>query len=234
MKRLLLILTLAVTAALAAAAQDILPQLKRQRPDMEQIKREVNDRTSEYFYPRLMKQHLANDTTMKVEKYRRLYLGYMLQEDYNPYREHPVPEHISKLYAKTEKFTRQEADSVIKYAQLVLDDNPFDLYQMLALVQAYRVKGKTNLAAIWNNKINYILMAIVSTGTGRDRDNAWWVMSPQHEYFLLRFLGFVPKSHTFYSPSYEMITAKDTYGFDVGKFYFNVGTILDVYYTKYN
>lgn len=236
MKRYLLaplIALVAILAAAGAAAQDILPQLKRQTPDMSQIKRETTDRTSEYFYPRLMREHLGNDTTMKVEKYRRLYLGYMLQEDYNPYREHTLPQHIKALYQKQGKFTRQEADSVIKYAHRALDDRPFDLYQMLALVQAYRVKGKTNLAAIWNTKLTYILMAIISTGTGLDEKGAWWVMTPQHEYFLLRYLGYTPKGHTFRSPSYELITVTDPYGFKSGPFYFNIGTLLDTYYRKY-
>lgn len=233
MKKLLLTILLAATCALLCPAQKILPQLKREKPDMQQINREINDRTSEFFYPRLMKEHLANDTTMKVEKYRRLYLGYTLQEDYNPYREHPVPDHIKTLYDKCDKMTRQEADSVIKYAHAVLDDKPFDLYQMLYLIQAYRVKGKTNLASIWNTKLNYILMAIISTGTGTSPDNAWWVMMPQHEYFLLQFLGFKPVSHRCDNPPYEILEAKDSYGFDVGPFYFNIGPMLDTYYRKY-
>ncbi len=236
MHRILSILiTIAVAlSGITVSAQSILPQLKREAPDMKKIAREVNDRTSEYYYPRLMREHLANDTTMKVEKYRRLYLGYMMQEDYNPYREHTVPDHVRALYDRSDKLTRQEADTVIKYAHRTLDDEPFDLYQMLFLIQAYRVKGKTNLAAIWNTKLKYILMAILSTGTGTSKEGAWTVMSPQHEYFLLQYLGYRPTDHQFLSPSYEVITAREPGSRSQRKFYFDIGDILETYYKKYN
>ena len=226
-----ILLALGLAAPAAAGAQDFFPQLKREKPDLGQIKKDIL--TSEFYYPHLMAEHLGNDTTMKVEKYRRLYLGYMLQEDYNPYREHPLPASVAPLYGKVGKMTRAEADTIIKYAQEVLADNPFDLYQMIALTEAYRVKGKTNLAKIWNTKLKYILMAILSTGTGRDRENAWWVVSPQHEYILLQFLGYRPTNHTFYSPDYEMLTATPPGGGADGRFYFNIRGILDEYYRKY-
>ena len=78
------IIILAMAGTLSAVSHNILPQLKRETPDMEQIRREINDRSGQYYYPRLMTEYLRNDTLMKIDKYRRLYLGYMLQEDYDP------------------------------------------------------------------------------------------------------------------------------------------------------
>ena len=236
-KRLLTLLAVIVVAATTAltipvGAQEILPQLKREKPDMAKIKKEVQDPASPYYYPRLMQEYLKNDTLMKIDKYRHLYLGYVFQEDYTPYRssEHPLRFSLAR---EKEKLSRQECDSVIFYALNALDDNPFDLREMTLLINAYREKGKTNLANIWQYKLNYLLMAIVSTGTGLDEENAWYVIEPQHEYVLLNMMNYYVDDHLFYDPYYEYITVKDPSGRDGGVFYFNIKNLLEEYYRKH-
>lgn len=84
--RILLSIILSVIVSAGAAAQSAGKQLKREKPDLEKIRLETLDSKSPYYYPRLMKEFQRNDTLMKIDKYRHLYLGYMFQEDYNPYR----------------------------------------------------------------------------------------------------------------------------------------------------
>ena len=55
-------------------------------------------------------------------------------------------------------------------------------------------QGKRNLAKIWQYKLDYILMAIVSSGTGADEENSWIVISPEHEYVLLNAMGLVARN----------------------------------------
>ena len=69
-----LMAVLALSAQDADQKQELLPGLKRTRPDMEQIKREINDPQSPYYYPRLMEEYQRNDTLMKLDKFRHLYL----------------------------------------------------------------------------------------------------------------------------------------------------------------
>lgn len=217
---------------LQMAAQDILPQLKRERPDMELIRREVTDRNSQYYYPKLMAEFERNDTLMSLDKYRRLYLGYMFQEDYYPYRLSNMADKVERVYSKSD-LTRQECDSVIKYAEITLADNPFELTQMMGLINALRIKGKKNLADIWQYKLNHLLMAIVSTGTGIDEENAWYVIEPAHEYVLLNMMGYTVTNHLFYDPYYEFLKVLTPTGDNSGGFYFNIKTILDEYYRKF-
>lgn len=234
--RLITIIFIAVISAILGvipvAAVNFLPELKRERPDLAQIRKETYDRSSPYYYPRLMQEFERNDTLMKIDKYRRLYLGYMFQEDYNPYRPSEFSTRLEREYDKPD-LTRQECDSVIKYAEKSLANNPFDLKQMMYLMEALRIKGKTNLANIWQYKLNYILMAIVSTGTGMDEDNAWYVIEPQHEYVLLNLMGYLVDDHQFYEPGYEYISVRNPSGQDAGGFYFNIQTILEEYYRKF-
>lgn len=230
MCRLFLILTVMVAGLLSASAQEgLLPQLKREKPDMDAIRREVTDPSSPYFYPRLMEEYLKNDTLMKIDKYRRLYLGYLFQEDYTPYRsaDHPV-----KFNAGAET-KRKQLDEVIAYAEQALADDPFDLRQMMLMINALREKGKTNLAKIWQYKLNYLLMAIVSTGTGLDEENAWFVIDPQHEYVLLNMMNYYVDDTVFYDPYYEYVTVKDAKGTSMGGFYFNIRNLLEEYYRKH-
>lgn len=228
-KIFLLPVLLAVAAALPLRAQEIVPNLKIEKPDMAQIKREINDPASPYYYPRLMREYLANDTLMKLDKFRRLYLGYMFQEDYSPYRsaDHPL------RYQDIVKATRQDCDAIIADAKAALADNPFDLRQMMLMINALREKKNNALADIWQYKLNYILLAIVSTGTGKDEDSAWYVIEPQHEYVLLNMMNYVVDDHVFYDPYYEYITVSDASGKKLGGYYFNIRNMLEEYYRKH-
>lgn len=233
MKHIILIIIAALTASTAFAAQTLFPEMKTEVPDLAKIRREVTDRTSPYYYPRLMEEFQRNDTVMKLDKYRRLYLGYMFQEDYDPYRQsYPVPSRVQSLYGR-DNLSRAECDSVIRYAELSLGNNPLDLLQMQHMIKALNIKGNTNLARIWDYKLRYLLMAIESTGTGVDEDNAWYIVETQHEYVLLNQMGYLVKNHLFYEPSYEYIQVDDGDGQESGGFYFNIGPLLREYYRKH-
>ncbi len=232
MPRILTLLLISIAASIGVQAQ-VLPQLKREKPDLEEIRRATLDHTSPYYYPRLMKEFQRNDTLMKIDKFRHLYLGYMFQEDYNPYRSSERTITYDATLNRSKNLTRQECDSVIAYAEQALSDNPFNLGEMVMLINALRGKGKTNLANIWQYKLNYILMSIVSTGTGLDEENAWYVIEPQHEYVLLNMMDYSVSDHVFYDPSYEYITVKNAHDKDAGGLYFNIGPLLEEYYRKH-
>ncbi|MDE5651158.1 MAG: DUF4919 domain-containing protein [Duncaniella sp.] len=229
--RTFIIIILSFLIASGASAQSI-SDLKREKPDLEQIKRATLDKNSPYYYPRLMQEFQRNDTLMKIDKYRHLYLGYMFQEDYNPYRSSQRSIQYNVL-DKSRKLTRQECDSVIADTEKALADNPFNLGEMVMLINALREKGKTNLANIWQYKLNYLLMAIVSTGTGEDEENAWYVIEPQHEYVLLNMMDYTVADHLFYDPYYEYLTVTDKDGKKRGGYYFNIKTLLEEYYRKH-
>ncbi len=233
MRHIIITISAALLCAFGLHSQINLGNVKREIPDLALIKKQINDRTSPYFYPRLMDEYMRNDTLMKIDKFRHLYLGYMFQEDYNPYRPSALKESIDPSLLDKSHLTREECDSVIKYAQLALLDKPFDLIQISALVKALKSKGKTNLAKIWQYKLDYILMAIISTGTGEDEENAWYVIEPQHEYVLLNTLGYTVTNHLFYEPYYEFLTVNNKSGRKNEGFYFNIRTILEEYYRKY-
>lgn len=232
MKRLYALILLLLTVATAIQAQINFDKIRRVKPDFKEILRETTDRNSPYYYPRLMAEYERNDTAMKLDKYRYLYLGYTLQEDYNPYRT-PAVDNAPTIDVNRANLTNQECDTLISYANRALQDNPFDLQQMSILISALRQRNQFNLADIWQYKFNYILMAIASTGTGIDEENAWYVIEPQHEYILLNMMGYLITNHLFYEPYYEYLTVTDRSGQQAGGFYFNIHHLLEEYFRKF-
>lgn len=209
------------------------PKLSRIKPDMEEIRRSTCDPASRMYYPKLYRQFKSNDTTMTLDQMRHLYLGYIYQEDYNPYRQSPYSSRVEELYLR-DKHTHAECDTIIRYAEKSLNDDPYDLRQMSFLIYAYREKKKNNMAAILQWKLNHLLEAIISTGTGLDTANAWVVNNPQHEYNLLNFQDYIVDSQEDVPPYYDYITVKPNAAKDEPKgFYFNILYLLEQYNKKF-
>lgn len=203
-------------------------------PDMDKIKAEVLNPSGKYYYPKLMAEYEKNDTLMTLEDYRYLYLGSIFQEDYNPYRRPPFDSEIEALYYK-DTHTRAELERIIEYAEEVLLDDPFDLPQINFLIYALQNRGKINRAKIWQFRLNHLLEAILSTGTGADTENAWIVIDPKHEYSILNFKNNIAEEATYVAPYYDYIKIHREPGDDKTPegFYFNIRYILEEYYRKH-
>ncbi|MDE5810723.1 MAG: DUF4919 domain-containing protein [Muribaculaceae bacterium] len=210
-------------------------------PDMTKIKREVNDPNSRYYYPKLMAAYEKNDTVMTLDDYRHLYLGTVFQEDYNPYRRGPMDNLLDELYYK-KTHTRAELDSIISYAEIALEDDPFDLSQINFLIYALRERGKQHRANIWQYRLNHLLEAILSTGTGLDSEHAWVVIDPKHEYNIVNFQNAIVEQVNFEAPHYDHITirpskpaAKSSSATEAEAphYYFDIQYILREYFRKH-
>lgn len=175
------------------------------KPDLEEIRTSTLNPQSPYYFPKLMKKYESNDTTMTNEEYRHFYLGYMFQEDFDPYRVSPYASVTDDLRMKA-THTKEEIDTIRKYAQLALADNPFDLRQMSFLVHVLKEKRKDMSAKIWEYRLEHLLGAIKSTGTGDSVENAWYVIYPMHEYDMVQLLGYEATDAKFIEPGYDYLT----------------------------
>src|SRR5574344_2025756 len=109
MKKLIYIIIIALLIPIALSAQKK-DKITIEKPDFDKIKTETLNPKSKFYFPKLMKLFLANDTTMDVSQYRYLYYGYLFQEDYNPYRTSEFSDVIEPLYFK-ENRTREDCDT---------------------------------------------------------------------------------------------------------------------------
>ncbi|MCH5222163.1 MAG: DUF4919 domain-containing protein [Muribaculaceae bacterium] len=205
------------------------------RPDMEAIAKASVDDTSRFYYPRLLKSFMANDTTMTPEEFQYFYYGTLFQEDYDPYRESPNPDLLQELipiYAK-EKRTRADLEKMIDYAIQVINDNPIDLRQLTNKVYVYEQKRKYDLAKIWQYKLNHLLLVIAASGTGVDQDNAFIVVYPQHEYDFLNISKLTASSQRFEPPHFDYITVTGAKDNSPEGYYFNINEMLNQYFRKH-
>lgn len=205
------------------------------RPDLDLIARESTDENSKYYYPRLLKAFTANDTTMTAEDFQYFYYGTMFQEDYDPYREAPNPtllQELQPIYAK-ERRTRADRAKMLDYALQVLDDNPVDLRQLTNRIFVYEQNGKFDLAKIWQYKLNHLLLVIAASGKGTDRDNAFIVVYPQHEYDFLNLSGITARSQRFEPPHYDYIEVEKNARNNQEGFYFDIAEMLRQYFIKH-
>lgn len=230
---------LTVSAAVPPAKSAAKPKITVERPDMEQIRREVTDPSSRYYYPRLMANYERNETIMTHDDFRHLYLGAIFQEDYDPYRKSEFDAKVEELYYRTDH-TRAELDTIITYAEHALEDDPFDLQQMNYLIYALNGRQKYNRAKIYQYKLNHILGAILSTGTGTDQENAWIVIDPKHEYNIINFHNSIAENVEYQQPYYEYIKLKANPADNASSadkkpegYYFNIRYILQEYYRKH-
>ena len=224
---LLILLPLAGSAQQPAGNAANKRKIKVEKPDLEAIRKATLDPDNPYYFPRLKAKYEINDTTMTSEEFRNFYLGYMFQEDYDPYRVSPYSGITDDLRAKP-THTREEIDTIIKYAQLTLEDNPLDLRQMSFLVPVLKERRKDMRAKIWEYRLEHLLGAIKSTGTGEDVENAWYVVYPMHEYDMVQLLGYEATDAQFIEPGTDYLTVRpdenDTRKRDKSAkgFYFNV------------
>ena len=211
-KRLSVALALAASLAGVAWAQTSAPsaaaaskrKITVEKPDLEKIQKETLDPASPFYFPKLMAKYTRNDTTMTNEEYRNFYLGYMFQEDYDPYRISPYSGVTDELRIKA-THTKEEIDTIRKYAELSLRDNPFDLRQMSFLVHVLKEKRKDMSAKIWEYRLEHLLGAIKSTGTGEDIENAWYVIYPMHEYDMVQLLGYEATDAKYFEPGCDYL-----------------------------
>ena len=229
----------------AAIAQDNTSgwQSKRkitvEKPDLDEIKKQTLDPKSPFYFPKLLAKYNRNDTVMTNEEYRYFYLGYMFQEDYDPYRTSPYSGVTDDLRLKA-SHSKEEIDTIKKYAELSLRDNPFDLRQMSFLVHVLKERRKDMSAKIWEYRLEHILGAIKSTGTGEDIENAWYVIYPVHEYDIVKLLGYEATDMEFIEPSYDYLSVRPDEETQrrlrdkvAQGFYFNIGVPTSQYLKKH-
>lgn len=210
-----------------------------EKPDLNKIREATLNPESPFYFPKLMAKYNRNDTTMTNEEYRNFYLGYMFQEDYDPYRMSPYSGVTDDLRMKA-SHSKEEIDTIRKYAELSLRDNPFDLRQMSFLVHVLKEKRKDMSAKIWEYRLEHLLGAIKSTGTGEDIENAWYVIYPMHEYDMAQLMGYSATDAEFIDPGYDHLivtpdedTAKRLRDKVASGFYFNIQVPQEQYVLKH-
>ena len=209
---------LALVTGVALQAQN--KKFEVRKVDFDKVKEITLNPKADFYYSKLLKSFSGTDTTMSLEVFRDLYYGYVFQEDYNPFRQSQYGTVVEQLYYK-QPHSRQECDSIEKYANLSLADNMFDLDQMQYYIYVLKEKKKYARAAVEQFKLDNIIAAIMSSGKGT-KDEPWVVISPLHEYNIVNFLGYIAVNHTEMGKGIDYIAVKKRGRSKTEGFYFDV------------
>ena len=231
--RYLLPIIVALIGVSGLVAQNAKTQSKLpiRKVDFNHVREVTENPKSIYYYPKLLRSFQSNDTTMTLEAYRNFYYGYTFQEDYNPFRESVYSSIVEELYYK-QPHSRAECDSIEKYAGLSLDDNLFDMNQMEFFIFVLKEKKKYARAAIRQFRLDRLIATILSSGKGT-KEEPWVVITPEHEYNIINFLGYVATDHQDLGDGIEYITVQPKAGKAVQGFYFDVSRMMAVAAQKF-
>lgn len=193
-------------------------------PDYKAIEKEITNKKSAYYYPKLMERLTKNDTLLTHDEFRHLYFGYFFQPKYNAFWESPDKEKLKKFYSK-ETIDAADYDEIIKLANNSLSDFPFDLKQLNYLAYIYHLKGDTEAAKTASYKFHSIMNVIFSSGDGKQCETGFHVLLVEHEYVMLNLFEIE-------SNSQSLVGNCDYIGFEKGKYkvdgiYFNIEKMLE-------
>ena len=231
-------LAIMVTAMGWAQAQKEVPERNQpskfaiQKVDFDHVKDVISNPKNAYYYPKLMRSYFSNnDTTLSIEAWRNFYYGYTFQEDYNPFRESVYSDKVEELYYK-QPHSRAECDTIEHYAELSLKDNMFDMNQMNFYIYVLKEKKKHARAAMWQYRLDRLIAAIMSSGKGT-KEEPWVVISPEHEYNIINFLGFVAIDHETLDGGIDYIKVQPVAGKSAEGFYFDISRMMQVAALKF-
>lgn len=225
MRRILFILSLFLTVTVAMA-QEV------EAPNYKVIRQQIQNAKGPNYYPTLMRRYMANDTTLTLEQVRSLYYGYSLQEDFVPYQKEK-----KKLFDIRKKLIASKGNvshcpEAIVVAQAVIDDNPFDLLAIQTMAFAHLQLRDTTAYTLWNDKQNYLLDAITSSGDGETEESAFHVIDIEHEYEVLNRMGLTIEKDSLCNDHVEYIRVKPN-AEDIPGIYFDFGACRSVYRKRY-
>ena len=198
-------------------------------PDYKQIKKEINSKGSEFYYPELLKRFQAADTTLGLEQLRHFYYGTATRSDYNPYR----MTKYDALRAALEKDTPEKEDWE-KAAQEIdkeLETDPtnirFHLYKQIVYSNLYGPESEKTIDA--HNQVVMLLSAVTSTGDGSSKEKAFHVISVADEYGIMEIFGLSLAMQSLVEDkgqSYDVMELKENkYG--LKSMYFNITVSME-------
>ena len=198
-------------------------------PDYKRIKKEINTKGSEFYYPELLRRFQAADTTLSLEQLRHFYYGTATRSEYDPYK-------MAKIDALREAFekntpSKEDLGKAALEIDKELETDPtnirFHLYKHLIYCNLYGQDSEK--ASDAHNQVVMLLSAVTSTGDGSSKESAFHVINVSDEYGILEIFGFSPTMQSLVEDkgqSYDVMELKENeYG--LKSMYFNITASME-------
>ncbi|MNU43491.1 hypothetical protein D3C71_322800 [compost metagenome] len=162
-------------------------QKEYEAPNYKVIQKNIENKDSEFYYPKLIDKLKANDTLITNDQYKHLYFGYTFQKEYHPYK---ISENEKNLNSYFQKKDLKKADytEIIKISNAALKEFPINLRVMNFLAYIYHLDGNEAMANKVSRNFYGLFGAIFSSGDGRECTTGFHVITVNHEYVVMNIL----------------------------------------------
>ncbi|MBE9488550.1 MAG: DUF4919 domain-containing protein [Bacteroidetes bacterium] len=230
MKRLLTLL-LFICACTSVYAQMSYAQIfndsKHITLNLKEIELSIGVPSSQYFYPSLVERYNKNDSTLNLEDYRHLYYGYGFTKSYKPVERLPYADSLAvQLLDDRRMITTASSEKLIYYLEKIIEKQPFNIEFLNMISYIYEKMGDEKNSKIYSQRLNMIMQAIFSSGTGLKKETPWTILYRTDVTSIITVLGGEVSRRTYITKWCEYYKLKDKIN-NIKGFYFDFTLILD-------
>jgi hypothetical protein len=195
-----------------------------QAPNYEQIKKDIEDPNSSYYYSKLIDRFNAFDTTLTLEESRHLYFGYIFQKEYSPYGISLLDKVFNEILKK-DSLLAADYDKLISLGGQMIKEFPFSLRTIDILAYIYHTKGNDEMANKLAFKYQTTINAILSSGNGKTCETGFHVITVSHEYAITQLFRLSVTSQALIK-NCDYLEVKDS-GQEMKGIYFNISKMFE-------
>ena len=161
-----------------------------EKPDYEKIKINIENKSSNLYYPLLVYKYQEGDSTMTLEEKRHLVYGFVYHESYSPSISVLNPEQIQLILDK-ENVTAKDWVALVSLLNSWLNTEPFNCRLLYYLSIAHEALNNMPVAEKVVRRMQIVGDALYSTGNGLSQETAIHVFADyhKHDYLLLNNLS---------------------------------------------
>lgn len=169
-------------------------------PNYDLLGQIINDPTSHYYYPTLLKRFADADTSLTIEEIHCLYYGYVLQKDYDPYIRLDEEDKAHDILNQ-DKVTKKDAQKALKLLDKAVEKAPMHLRLYMYRHYANSIVYGEDSKQVYDDAFRYVALisAIAASGDGSDFETAFHVAVVAHSYNFMNYFGFSHKSQSLQS-----------------------------------
>ncbi|WP_452220862.1 DUF4919 domain-containing protein [Lacinutrix salivirga] len=159
-----------------------------EKPNYKKIEKNIKKKKSNLFYKTLMSRFQKADSTMTLDEKRHLYYGYIFDKNYSPYSRSDYRDSL-RVVLRKEKMDSLDLNRIVEFTNKMLFENPFNLNAINYQLYSLEKLGNKESFDKRVNQLRIIVDALMSSGNGKSKKEAFYVIYTSHEYDLLNFLG---------------------------------------------
>lgn len=196
-------------------------EIKFEKPNYNKIEKEIQKKSSSYYYEKLKEKFNASDSTMTLEEKRHLYYGFSFQKEYSSSYHNKANDSLINVLNKQNHLT-DDFKKIITFGNQILSENPFDLRVLNYQLYAYEKMQEKDNYIKKLTQFSIIVDAILSSGDGTSKENAFYVINVSHEYDILNIIGFeFVGSQSLIAGQYDYLKVKEN-NFKIDGLYFDI------------